>query len=280
MESGVQRFGNVEFVPLRRRLWVAGRRVDLDRPAAAILSLLLTESPADVDKHRLLEAGWPGRMVDENSLAKAICRLRGALGDDGTSLETVHGFGYRISAEVETVPVETRRYRVAIPGRHLASTALSIGVILVALGTWKMAGPITETFADAPVVNGEAAGSVGRILWVDDHPGNNETEKRFFERRKVGVYQVGSTDDALKLLPMYAYDVVISDMGRGDRPLAGLDLLEAMRDRGDKRPFLLYTVHSSQAQHKLIAQSGGQGVAETPEQLYSAVLPLFEKPRP
>ena len=220
MENGVYRFGHVEFVPLRRRLWVAGRRVDLDRPAAAILSLLLTESPADVGKHRLLEAGWPGRMVDENSLAKAICRLRGVLCEDGASLETVHGFGYRLAAEVETVADGTFRRRPAIRRGRLASTALSIGVILVALTTWKIAGPISETSADVPVVNGEPASSGGRILWVDDHPSNNEAERRFFEKRRVGVYQVANTDDALKLLPMYAYDAVISDMGRGDRPLA------------------------------------------------------------
>jgi hypothetical protein len=69
---------------------------------------------------------------------------------------------------------------------------------------------------------------------------------------------------------------VISDMGRGDRPLAGIDLVKAMRARGDRRPFILYTVFSSDVQRKLVADSGGQGVAETPDELYAAILPLFK----
>src|SRR3546814_9490981 len=52
-----------------------------------------------VRSDRLLEAGWPGRVVHENSLAKAIGRLRKALGADGEALETVHGYGYRLAAE-------------------------------------------------------------------------------------------------------------------------------------------------------------------------------------
>jgi TolB-like protein/tetratricopeptide (TPR) repeat protein len=53
-------------------------------------------------KAQLLEAGWPGRVVSENSLAKAIGRLRQALGDpDGEVLATVHGYGYRLVPAVE-----------------------------------------------------------------------------------------------------------------------------------------------------------------------------------
>ena len=66
-------------------------------------------------------------------------------------------------------------------------------------------------------------------------------------------------------------------MGRGERPLAGIDLLEAMRARGDDRPFFLYTVHSSDAQRRLVAEAGGQGVAETRDELYAAILPLFHR---
>src|SRR3546814_3075376 len=80
MDGGVTRFGQVEFDAARGRLSVAGRRIALDRPCVAILSILLNETDKGVDKDRLLEAGWPGRVVHENSLAKAIGRLRKALG--------------------------------------------------------------------------------------------------------------------------------------------------------------------------------------------------------
>lgn len=124
-------------------------------------------------------------------------------------------------------------------------------------------------------INGEPSDSVGRILWVDDHPENNAAEKRFLEQHRVGVYEVKNTEEALTLLQMYAYGAVVSDMGRGDRPLAGMDLLKAMRARGDQRPFFLYTVYSSDAQRRLVAESGGQGVATTREGLNAELLPLF-----
>src|SRR3546814_10642348 len=96
MDGGVTRFGQVEFDAARGRLSVAGRRIALDRPCVAILSILLNETDKGVDKDRLLEAGWPGRVVHENSLAKAIGRLRKALGADGEALDKGHGYGYRV----------------------------------------------------------------------------------------------------------------------------------------------------------------------------------------
>lgn len=44
----------------------------LDRSAAAILGLLAAEAGEPVSKDALLEVGWQGRLVHENSLAKAI----------------------------------------------------------------------------------------------------------------------------------------------------------------------------------------------------------------
>lgn len=271
MDNFVHRFGKVEFVPAKRHLSVAGRVIDVDRPSSAILWLLVSESGCDVDKGRLLEAGWPGRVVDENSLAKAICRLRGALGEDGRALETVHGFGYRLAADVvtaETEPPLLRRPRVL--GLALGCSA----AVLFGLGVWQSSRSAGEQSA-AQVINGEPGDSIGRILWIDDHPENNEAERHFLERHKIGVYQVATTKDALMLLDMYAYNAVVSDMGRNDNPLAGVELLKAMRGRGDHRPFLLYTVHSSDAQRKLLRDLGGQAVAQEPDELYRALLPLF-----
>src|SRR5690606_9030956 len=103
---------------------------------------------------------------------------------------------------------------------------------------------------------GEPADSVGRVLWVDDHPQNNSVERDFFESRKVAVYQVLTTEEALQLLAMYDYDAVISDMNRNDIPLDGLNLVREMRRRGDPTPFVLYSVVPSEAQKRLVAQAG------------------------
>ena len=140
MTGGVTRFGNVEFDTARGRLTVAGRRVSLDRSCVAILATLVAEAGTDVDKDRLLDAGWRGRVVHENSLAKAIGRLRHALGADGRALVTVHGYGYRLEADPvvvhadrptaaasaidarATAPSAKRRTRAAAVGRSAWTT--------------------------------------------------------------------------------------------------------------------------------------------------------------
>jgi DNA-binding response OmpR family regulator len=271
MGSGVLRFGEVGFDEAQRRLWVAGKPVDLDRSCVAVLSVLIHQAGEDVSKDRLLEAGWPGRVVHENSLAKAIGRLRQALEADGSAVETVHGYGYRLAADVQSEVAAESPHPPAGRLKRLASA--SVATMLVGLATW---GPTASQAGKSPrVINGEAADAVGRVLWVDDHPENNVREKRYLENHRVAVYQVRTTEDALTLLPLYQYGAVISDMGRSERPLAGMDLLKAMRARGDRRPFLVYTVHSSLAQRRLVAETGGQRVIEKPKELYTAILPLF-----
>ena len=73
---------------------VAGQ---LDRSAAAILDRLAASSGQAVSKDILLETGWPGRIIHENSLAKAISRIRGALAAyEGYALTAVYGQGYKL----------------------------------------------------------------------------------------------------------------------------------------------------------------------------------------
>lgn len=270
----MQRFGQVEFGGAHGRLTVAGKDVKIDRACRAILAVLVDEAGYDVSKDRLLEAGWPGRLVDENSLAKAVSRLRQALGDEGEVLQTVHGHGYRLATEVERFEPAPESSSRGIRLLWAAAAALVVlGAVALAL--------LTGVGSNPPNVrNGEAPDALGRVLWVDDHPQNNAVETRYLEDRRIAVYHVASTEEALTLLSMYEYGAVISDMGRGKRPLAGIDLLEAMRARGDRRPFVLYTVHSSDSQRKLVEQAGGHAVAETREQLYRAILPLFGADEP
>ena len=274
MNNRLQRFGHVEFGGPRGRLTVRGRPVELDRASRAILSLLLDEAGNDVSKYLLLEAGWPGKVVDENSLAKAISRLRQALGEDGRALETVHRFGYRLAAEIEeAAPAgpspnvrDSRRYPAV-----LVAVAVAAGLVVAA--AIQGGAPASEA---GRVINSEPTPMIGRVLWVDDHPENNATERRQLENRKIAVYQVKTTDEALTLLSMYRYTAVISDMGRNGRPLDGLTLLREMRSRKDATPFVLYTVRSSPAQRRIVAEAGGQHVAQTRDELYGAVLPLVE----
>lgn len=83
----------------------AGVPLRLDRSSYDVLLTLLRRGGEVVTKDELLEAGWPGRVVSENSLAKAVSRLRQVLGEDAAQLRAVHGYGYRFTGPVGFRPV-------------------------------------------------------------------------------------------------------------------------------------------------------------------------------
>ena len=271
MVDGVLRFGETIFDAAHGRLWRAGRSIALDRPTAAILGTLVAEADTDVHKDRLLDAGWPGRTVHENSLAKAISRLRHMLGADGEALRTVHGYGYRLVAD----PVAADR-----PSRGLAGGRKSLALGFVALAAvaalWFVTSvPFASGAEERPLIKSEAADSIGRVLWVDDHPENNNVERDYLERGKVAVYQVVTSEEALQLLAMYEYDAVISDMNRNDKPLDGINLVKEMRRGGDRTPFVLYSVVPSEAQRRLVREAGGQAATVERDELYRLIAAML-----
>lgn len=286
------RFGEVEFDEGQGVLSVAGEVTELDRSSRAILTLLLGEAGAQVSKERLLAAGWPDRIVHENSLAKAIGRLRQVLGDQGAALESIYGYGYRLNVEaVRTAdsaaslrPSSTAAMRSSRRPAVFALAALLVLALIVAGTLLNREEPGAEAqFRQTPPITGDAPDAVGQLLWVDDHPQNNIYEKRFFEEHRIAVHPVTGSTDALKLLAMYDYEVVISDMGRGEDRLAGVRLVEQMRARGDQTPAIIYTVRpdgeaAQQAQRNLVAEAGAQGVAVTPKEVRSVILRLFGNP--
>lgn len=86
-----------------------GAVVALDRSSLAVLICLLDQAGRAVNKDVLLAAGWPGRVVQENSLAKAIGRLRSALSGLPLQFKAVHGFGYQLNADQLNPMYEQRR---------------------------------------------------------------------------------------------------------------------------------------------------------------------------
>lgn len=310
MDSGrvaneIWRFGDVEFDEAQDKLKVDGRAVGLDRNSREILSILLRNAGDEVSKEQLLEAGWPDRIVHENSLAKAIGRLRNALGGSGSALKAVYGRGYRLAVELELAPPPEREaapiiataidavseaepsVRTPRPRRVLIAAAALLGLAgLLGAFFWNRSQPVPDDqFREAPPIIADAPDAIGRVLWVDDHPQNNIYEQRFFEDRRIAVHSVRSSPDAFRLLAMYDYDVVISDMGRGEDRLAGIRLAEQMRARGIATPLVVYTVRpdeeqQQQAQRSLVAEAGAQGLAVTPQEVRALILRYFGNPAP
>jgi DNA-binding winged helix-turn-helix (wHTH) protein/TolB-like protein len=101
---------------LRVGIWeidIAARRVrharggevlDMDRSSFDLLLTLARHQGRVLSKDELLTAVWPQRVVSDNSLAKAVSKLRATLQDDtGEQIQVLRGYGYRLAAPVHAV---------------------------------------------------------------------------------------------------------------------------------------------------------------------------------
>jgi CheY-like chemotaxis protein len=82
--------------------------------------------------------------------------------------------------------------------------------------------------------------SDAQLLWVDDHPENNLNERRMFRQLKAEVDTAKSTEEAIGILKSGRYDLVISDMARGDEATAGLKFLQQFRKEDKTTPVIFY----------------------------------------
>ena len=87
------------------------------------------------------------------------------------------------------------------------------------------------------------------ILWVDDHPGNIEQERKVLEDAGCVVDIATDTDSAIRAMMAKQYLLVVSDMGRGDDTTAGLTLLRTRRTLGLTLPVFVYASLNAVANH-------------------------------
>lgn len=91
--------GRFELQPLERRLLVDGEPATLGARAFDLLLELATRPGRLQTKNELIEAVWPGVVVEEGNLATQISTLRKVLGGD--VIVTIPGRGYRFAAPIE-----------------------------------------------------------------------------------------------------------------------------------------------------------------------------------
>lgn len=108
-----------------------------------------------------------------------------------------------------------------------------------------------------------------RVLWVDDHPENNQYEIAALAKLQIDVLPVTSTSAAVKVLEQDpdGFDMVISDWGRPwDGPGAGLRLLSKLRRAGSALPLVYYhgefdtAARAARARQALAAGAIGEAV--------------------
>lgn len=280
----IYQFPCFEINSLNKQLYINGKSIAADERLADLLIELANHYPNHCSKSLLLDKIWPDTVVSDWSISKLVSEARHLFkehGYDGEVIQTLHGRGYRLANNVgeQILKIDDQ----VSPTRHSKTTiakfmSLKMNKSLLILGTILISGLTYYYLNSAPQTfkKSEPDHSVGRLLWVDDHPDNNIVEKAYFEKHHITVYQVTSTEAALTSLALYEYTAIISDMGRDGEVLAGLNLLRALRERENHTPFLMYTIVLTQAQQQLLEEYQGQGVAVEPNKLYQLVLPYFD----
>ena len=81
-----------------------------------------------------------------------------------------------------------------------------------------------------------------KVLWVDDYPSNNEAIIDLYRQQGVEFDLALNTTQALDCLSKEEYDLVISDIGRGSEPDAGVRMIrEINRHFGSPPPILIFS---------------------------------------
>lgn len=148
----------------RRMLDARGQAVELSPRLFDALLYFVEHRGELLDRDRLMSALWPGLVVEENNLDKAVSALRKALGDDGEDkryLVTVPRRGFRFVAEVRPVSLGAQ---AAEPGGADATLPVA-------------AQPLPRR-RRALAAGAAAAAAVGTGLWVWQRPSGGDDPAR------------------------------------------------------------------------------------------------------
>ena len=128
----------------------------------------------------------------------------------------------------------------------------------------------TGALADIAIQAASRSQATPRILWVDDTPQNNIYERHTFEALGIEVVTRTSTDQALDVLEVQSFNVIISNMGRLGDDRAGYTLLDKLRP-DNTTPFIVYS-SSNKPEHKEEAKRhGAVGATNNPTELIALV---------
>ncbi|MFQ5632215.1 MAG: response regulator [bacterium] len=113
-----------------------------------------------------------------------------------------------------------------------------------------------------------------QILWIDDLPDNNQNERRMFDKLKARVEIATSTTAGLNLLKQNTFDLIISDIARGDDETAGLEFLKGYWKKPEAVPVIFYVGTLKPEKGIPI---GAFGITHRPDELLHLVLDVLER---
>ena len=187
-EQATFRFGHFLLVPGERLLLSGGKPVALTGKAFDLLVTLARNPGHLLTKDELLQAVWPGVVVDEVNLSVNVSALRKVLGaaPEGDWIETVPRKGYRFNAAV-TLGSGASAAAVSTPADEPATARLDAGTsaALPAKGFTRRKTAVLITGLVAA-----AAGIIGAWRWL---PGDAATRYSFVVVLPFAVDEAQST---------------------------------------------------------------------------------------
>jgi DNA-binding winged helix-turn-helix (wHTH) protein len=104
VRRGTWHFANCEVQAARNELWRDGVEIQIEPRSFNVLCYLITHRDRVVSCNELIEKVWPTEHITRGVVARAVMKLRRALGDSGEPsrfVRTVHRVGYRFIGNLE-----------------------------------------------------------------------------------------------------------------------------------------------------------------------------------
>jgi DNA-binding winged helix-turn-helix (wHTH) protein len=114
-------FGRFQVLPDQRDVLADGRPVKLGGRAFDMLMALIEARGAVVSKETLMARVWPGRIIEENSLASQIAALRATFGAERALIRTVSGRGYQFTGEIRILSASPDKAGAGVATRQPSS---------------------------------------------------------------------------------------------------------------------------------------------------------------
>jgi CheY-like chemotaxis protein len=115
------------------------------------------------------------------------------------------------------------------------------------------------------------------VLWVDDNPQNNLLAVRALTKLQLDIEQVTSTALGLDAMQRRHFDLIISDMGRGENMSAGYELLAAVRAHNKTVPFLIFAGADTPDYRRTAKERGAQLSTNDMLELIETIVALLGK---